>query len=243
MANNNNNNDDEYAIFYNSEMFPLRRAVENNNIDEVRRLLAQGANPNQKTRAGTSALGIAVFRHNTPIVELLLSKGAHPDEGVPDSLPLSLAINMEDLDILEALLAANANVYLIDPYLEMSPMEYLDETTFVYDDEIRALFQRHLQRRRRLMSHGRNLRALNIALGKNHKNHFTPISGPELSADPVGRIGEFLSGSKRPSLRLKAMNLRIRASPPASSPSASPPAPSRRRRRRKSKHRRQTRRR
>lgn len=232
MANNSSN--DEFANFYNGEMFPLRRAVDNNNFEETRRLLDQGANPNKKTRAGTSALGVAVLHHNTPIVKLLLDKGAHPDEGVPDSLPLTLAMNMEDLDILEALLAANANVYLIDPYLEMSPMEYLDETTFVHDDEIRALFQRHVQRRRRLMASGRNLRALNIALGKNHGNHFTSISGPELSADPVGRIGEFLSGSKRPSLRLKAMNLRVRASPPASSPSASP----RRRRRTQRKTRR-----
>jgi ankyrin repeat protein len=219
MANNSNN---EFANFYNSEMFPLRRAVDSNNLEETRRLLVQGANPNQKTRAGTSALGVAVLHHNTPIVKLLLQYGAHPDEGVPDSLPLTLALNNEDLDIIEALLAANANVYLTDTYLDISPMEYLDETTFVHDDEIRALFERHLMRRRRLMSHGRNLRSLNTALGKNHGNHFTPISGPALTADPVGLIGEFLSGSKRPSLRLKTENLKVRASPPASSPSASP---------------------
>jgi ankyrin repeat protein len=233
-----NNSNDEFANFYNSEMFPLRRAVDRNNIDETRRLLAQGADPNQTTRAGTTALGVAVLHHNTPIVKLLLQYGANPDKGVPESLPLSLALNMEDLGILEALLVANANVYLIDPYLEMSPMEYLDETRFVHDDEIRALFQHHVERRRRLMAQGRNLRALNIALGKNHKNHFTPISGPELSADPVGHIGEFLSGSKRPSLRLKAENLRVQASPPARSPNASPQTARRRRTQRKTRRRR-----
>ena len=234
MANNNNNNNfsNENADFQDGEMFPLRQAVANNNITKVRRLLIEGANPNQRTRAGTSALGVAVLHHNMPMVELLLRQGAHPDEGVPDSLPLTLAMNMEDLDIVDALLTANANVYLLDPYLEVSPMEYLEETTFVHDDEMRDLFQRHLQRRRRLMAHGRNLRALNVAMGKNHGNYFVPINGPALSPDPVGIVGQFLSGSKRKSIKSQAENVRIRASPPAPSPS---PASSRRRRQRKTR--------
>lgn len=214
----NNIDPDENADFYNGEIFPLREAVQHNNLEEVKRLLKNGANVNQQTTAGTRALGVAVLHNNAPMVKFLLDNGAHPDEGVPDSLPLTLAINHENLDIVDLLLSANADVYKVDPYLDQSPLEYVNETEFDHGDEIRERFQYHLQRRRRLMSSARNLRALNVALGKNHYNHFEPISGPVLHADHVHRIGEFLSGSKRKTLKQKTENLRVLASPPAQRP-------------------------
>jgi ankyrin repeat protein len=240
----NNIDPDEDADFFNGEIFPLREAVQTNNVEQVKRLLKHGTNVNQQTAAGTTALGVAILHNNIPMVKVLLDNGAHPDKGVPDSLPLTLAINHENLDIVELLLSANADVYKVDPYLDQSPLEYVDETEFDHGDELREMFQYHLQRRRRLMSSARNLRALNVALGKNHYNHFEPISGPALSADPVSVIGEFLSGSKRKTIKQKTENLKIRASPPAPSPSPSPsPSPRKGKRQQKRKTRRQSRRR
>lgn len=57
---------------------PLITAVKDNDADTVRKLLAQGANPNEYGRWRTTPLHVAAATDNVPMVESLLAQGAAP---------------------------------------------------------------------------------------------------------------------------------------------------------------------
>jgi ankyrin repeat protein len=57
---------------------PLLTAVRADSLDQVQKLLAAGANVNEKSgEKGASALVVAAIRGNLPIVQALVNKGAN----------------------------------------------------------------------------------------------------------------------------------------------------------------------
>ena len=75
----------------------LQLAASLGNVDVVRRLLDQGADPNALGR-DTTPLGVAAYQGDPEIVALLLARGADPNRTVPGSrregngTPLSMAL-------------------------------------------------------------------------------------------------------------------------------------------------------
>jgi ankyrin repeat protein len=79
-------------------------AVKKNNVAEVSRLLAGGANPNAKGADGFPVLGMAIVEHHNEIVALLVKAGADVNAGVGGSSMTGLAelaANKEALDLLK----------------------------------------------------------------------------------------------------------------------------------------------
>ena len=205
--------------FYDSEMFPLRRAVLDNNINEVRQLLDFGVDVNQMTKQKTSALGNAVFRNYGNIVKLLLERGANPNEGDPDMFPLTRAINNESLEIIKMLLNANADMYSEDEYIGESPEQYIRTTRFKHDKEMRKLFNKFMSNDEILMNAKNNMTSFMQAIGDKHKNYLVSNKGPSLPANITRIVGKIISGSSKPTLAMQTNNIRIRGSPSASPPS------------------------
>lgn len=95
---------------------PLERASAEGKVDEVRRLLASGADPNAHGNTWTPPLEAAAERpHNVAVLQVLLAAGANPNtRGIADyegdESPLYRAIVIEDVDNAQALLDAGASV-------------------------------------------------------------------------------------------------------------------------------------
>lgn len=117
-----------------SKMTPLMRAVLNNNVEEVRSLIKQGADVNAHTGddwvEGESALMFAARRGYVDIVELLIDAGAtvdgrawadFPRHGIP---LLRYALEGGSLKIVELLLLRGANA----DATTLSPMGTRDAT-------------------------------------------------------------------------------------------------------------------
>jgi len=104
----------------NIEKSPLYVAVATNNISEVDRLLAEGANPNEKVMMGHSPLIMATRCGYSLIAEHLLKAGANPNQ--KDSLkwaPLHHAVKVDNanLDMITILVRHNAEVNITDNHL------------------------------------------------------------------------------------------------------------------------------
>src|ERR1041385_5759142 len=56
---------------------PLLGAALTNNVPEVKRLLAAGANPNEGAFFGAPPIFLGLFNHNNELVKLMVEKGAN----------------------------------------------------------------------------------------------------------------------------------------------------------------------
>ncbi len=92
-------------------MTPLHRAVLQENADESKRLLSEGADPNAATRYEITPLSIACTAGNVPLVKLLLDAGADANQSVAGGeTPLMTAARTGVVGVVRQLIAHKANV-------------------------------------------------------------------------------------------------------------------------------------
>jgi ankyrin repeat protein len=94
---------------------PLERAAADGKVDEIRRLIASGSDPNVHDETWTWPLEVAAERpHNAEVIRVLLAAGANPDPGGVEDYqgdsPLYRAVVIEDVANARALLEAGASV-------------------------------------------------------------------------------------------------------------------------------------
>ena len=96
---------------------PLLFAAQQGDVESARRLLAAGANVNDKAPAGTSALVVAAHGGHGKLSEFLLDQGADPNLADAGYAALHVAILHRNLQLVNALLAhgANPNVPIMKP--------------------------------------------------------------------------------------------------------------------------------
>ena len=83
---------------------PLHDAADKGNIDEVKRLIAQGANVNAKDKHTVTALHWAADQGHTAVVELLIAEGADVNAKSKDgSTPLWAATDGGHKDVANLL--------------------------------------------------------------------------------------------------------------------------------------------
>jgi len=95
------------AILKNADLLV---ACEKGNVAAVRKLLAEGVSPNATRSSGASALAYAVAGRHIEVVRLLLEARADPDRTSFGMTPLFLAAENGDLQTIEVLLKAGADV-------------------------------------------------------------------------------------------------------------------------------------
>jgi ankyrin repeat protein len=89
---------------------PLVSAARNDDVEGVRELL-EGADVNQTSADGTTALHWAVYRNNLALVEKLIAAGANVNaKNQYGSSPMSEAAVVGNLEVMKKLLAAGADV-------------------------------------------------------------------------------------------------------------------------------------
>ena len=104
---------------------PLLFSARQGDVDSAKVLLAAGANVNDTSSSGTSALVIAAHSAQHALALLLLDKGADPNAAEGGYTALHAAVLRSDLDLVRALLAHGAN-----PNLEMTkgtPVRYISQ--------------------------------------------------------------------------------------------------------------------
>lgn len=94
---------------------PLEKAAQNNDLAEVQRLLASGADPNDRGGVFGCPLNAAALSHNAGIVRALLAAGANPngrgEEGTSCwASPLFLTVSSNELETARTLLDAGASL-------------------------------------------------------------------------------------------------------------------------------------
>ena len=89
---------------YTAVLFAARQGA----VDAARLLLAAGANVNDTAPDGRSALLLAAHSGHRTLVEFLLAEGANPNASAAGYTALHAAVLQDDLDMLDALLAAGA---------------------------------------------------------------------------------------------------------------------------------------
>jgi len=99
------------ACFHEPSSTPLMTSVGVEDVAEVRRLLREGADPNQRVGSITPLMEAARLG-NREMVDLLLSAGAKAQVTMPDGwTPLmSVAIKSGNADIADVLIRAGANI-------------------------------------------------------------------------------------------------------------------------------------
>ncbi len=96
-----------------SPQYDLLKAVERQNVEEVKKLLRSGVSPNTRLRSsGDPALVIAARKGNREIMEILLKAGANPDIATRDgkSTPLIIRSTVGDVLGVQLLLNYKADV-------------------------------------------------------------------------------------------------------------------------------------
>jgi ankyrin repeat protein len=84
---------------------PLHRAIQKNDVDQVRKLIEEGADVNAKDSSDRIPLGYAAEKGNMEIVELLISSGADVNgKGHDDQVPFVWASEVGHLDIAKLLI-------------------------------------------------------------------------------------------------------------------------------------------
>jgi ankyrin repeat protein len=86
----------------------LISAIKDDSIDDVKRLVGQGADVNAKDKDGFSALHVAVLQDNNAIVKYLIEKGA--DIEAKDSKGNTPLLNANHVDVVRCLVEMGANV-------------------------------------------------------------------------------------------------------------------------------------
>lgn len=140
----------------------LLGAIENKNLEEVKRLLELGADPN-----GKGALHKAVKSGSTEIVELLLQKGAPIDRIYEGTTPLGYACGNEDrkpnIEMVKFLLAkkANPNIGFLLHYAASYKNVEVVKLLLEYKVNVNML-------------DSGNCNALHYACGENYTNNYQP---------------------------------------------------------------------
>lgn len=124
----------------------LLRAIDQHDIDEVRRALRAGVNPNGRDGLHRLPLSIATDTNIAEIVQLLLDAKADPNvRDQNGETTLYKAVYWENEAIIEMLLEAGADIHLptakgITPYEEAknSKNNHLEQLLQAYQDEARA---------------------------------------------------------------------------------------------------------
>ncbi|XP_022827300.1 uncharacterized protein LOC111357023 [Spodoptera litura] len=99
----------------NNGFTPLATAVRKGEINTVRFLLSAGAEVEQRSTTGQSALHIAVLNANIPIVQLLLEQGADFEGRDPNGLRVEhYAVDSCSLDMLRYILDKGGDVHAED---------------------------------------------------------------------------------------------------------------------------------
>jgi len=89
----------------------LPELIESGEHAQAVQLIAAGANVNERSADGTTALHWAAHQGDRELVDLLLSRGADPNASNDyDATPLSVAAEEADFEIVQALVAAGAEV-------------------------------------------------------------------------------------------------------------------------------------
>ena len=97
----------------------LFQAVENNDINKIKLLIKNGANPNAVSPAGRSVLMNAVFFNNLNAVKLLLESGANLEyKNRNGETAIFYAVYSDNENILNYLIARGANIFIQNNYGE-----------------------------------------------------------------------------------------------------------------------------
>ncbi len=112
---------------------PLHRAVRNNSLNTVEKLVKAGANVNAINFSGSSPLHYAIDYEKEPIAQLLLENGAHIDPiNLSGQTPLLLAVYEGDKDLVELFLKSGANPHVVD-YAGLGLLHQLSFPTETFD--------------------------------------------------------------------------------------------------------------
>jgi len=153
-----------YQVDYNKSMHgetPLMLAVNNKQLEVVRFLLEQGADPNLQNNVGPldyhkwhegiinhEPLYSAVYKSTREIVELLIEHGAQVNVLIGSRTPLCMAIQLGSIDIIQLLLTHGA-----DPNLYGHPNVFSDIPLF------EAVIQKRTVILKDLIKYGVNINA------------------------------------------------------------------------------------
>lgn len=99
---------------------PLVLATANNHYNALEMFIEHGSDVNSKSQKGDTLLVIAIAKKYEKIVDLLLKNNASPDlPGYFDNLPLKMAVDDKDIDLIGKLLKSGADVFFkydVDKY-------------------------------------------------------------------------------------------------------------------------------
>lgn len=101
----------------------LADAIRTSQRPQVRRLLAEGADPDSRLPCGETPLSLAACRADDGIVQDLLSAGAAPDKRAGQETPLDTAMSFSRISNVIALLDGGASVNALLPTGE-TPLMY-----------------------------------------------------------------------------------------------------------------------
>lgn len=100
-----------------TEQSELVSAIERNDLPALKALLTEGADPNQTNGNGAPLLVAAALKKQNAAVAVLLAAGADANAQYPDYLnatALMVAVQNNDVGLARSLLAAGANVNILD---------------------------------------------------------------------------------------------------------------------------------
>jgi serine/threonine-protein phosphatase 6 regulatory ankyrin repeat subunit A len=104
VINLNDSRIDKQALF--------ARAIDQGNIDLVKKLIKAGVNVNHKLY-----LSMAIYKQNIDLVKLLLNANANKiDEENGWNAPLTSAVNTDNIEIIELLINSGSDINLKDSY-------------------------------------------------------------------------------------------------------------------------------
>ncbi|MEG0259271.1 MAG: M48 family metallopeptidase [Lysinibacillus sp.] len=113
---------------YSSDTTPLMISAADGDINEVSKLITDGANIHMKDEESTTALHYAVYNDEIEIVQLLLDAGANPNDSDDYSTALTAALSNETYDVVVLLYNSGADPAKVDPS-GYTGLDYFDVRT------------------------------------------------------------------------------------------------------------------